>query len=246
MKRRWRRPSWRPGAMPVRSISSSTMSDRAHGSAPASSAISSPEVWRFVLNVSLFSTLLCSRQVAPHMRQRGTGKIVNISSHVAFTAEVGLADYAAAKMGVLGFTRSLARELAPHGVNVNAICPGAVNTRVFDRVSDQAVAELKQAIPMHRFAGRRRSAASSCSSPAATATSSPASRSSSTAVNGCSERGQPRVFRRGRPAAFAFAAWRFAAASGLKAVTLISIRQSNMKSMRKIDRVGQSRLKNSA
>ncbi len=86
------------------------------------------------------------------MRQRGTGKIVNISSHVAFTAEVGLADYAAAKMGVLGFTRSLARELAPHGVNVNAICPGAVNTRVFDRVSDQAVAELKQAIPMHRFA----------------------------------------------------------------------------------------------
>ena len=113
---------------------------------------SSPEVWRFVLNVSLFSTLLCSRQVAPDMRQRGTGKIVNISSHVAFTAEVGLADYAAAKMGVLGFTRSLARELAPHGVNVNAICPGAVNTRVFDRVSDQAVAELKQAIPMHRFA----------------------------------------------------------------------------------------------
>ncbi len=113
---------------------------------------SSPEVWRFVLNVSLFATLLCSRQVVPEMRQRGAGKIVNISSHVAFTGEVGLADYAAAKMGVLGFTRSLARELAPHGVNVNAICPGAVNTRVFDRVSDQAVAELKQAIPTHRFA----------------------------------------------------------------------------------------------
>src|SRR5262245_29324514 len=67
------------------------------------------EVWRFVLEVSLFSTMLCSRQVAPQMLRRRSGKIVNISSHVAFTGDVGAADYAAAKMGVLGFTRSLAR-----------------------------------------------------------------------------------------------------------------------------------------
>jgi NAD(P)-dependent dehydrogenase (short-subunit alcohol dehydrogenase family) len=111
-----------------------------------------PEVWRFVLDVSLFSTMLCSRQVAPEMRQRGSGKIVNISSHVAFTGEVGLADYAAAKMGVLGFTRSLAREMAPHGVNVNAVCPGAVETRVFDNVPKESAEELKRAIPMGRFA----------------------------------------------------------------------------------------------
>jgi acetoacetyl-CoA reductase/3-oxoacyl-[acyl-carrier protein] reductase len=113
---------------------------------------SSSEVWRFVLDVSLFSTMLCARQVAPEMRQRGTGKIVNISSHVAFTGDVGAADYAAAKMGVLGFTRSLARELAPHGVNVNAVCPGVVKTRVLDRLSADAVEALRQAVPLRRFA----------------------------------------------------------------------------------------------
>jgi acetoacetyl-CoA reductase/3-oxoacyl-[acyl-carrier protein] reductase len=113
---------------------------------------SNSEVWRFVLDVSLFSTLLCSRQVAPEMRRRGSGKIVNISSHVAFTGDVGAADYAAAKAGMLGFTRSLARELAPHGVNVNAICPGVVETRILDLLSKEAIEELRQAVPMRRFA----------------------------------------------------------------------------------------------
>jgi len=95
--------------------------------------------------------MLCARQVAPEMRERGAGKIVNISSHVAFTGDVGAADYAAAKMGVLGFTRSLARELAPHSVNVNAVCPGVVRTRVLDRLSAEAVETLRQAVPMRRF-----------------------------------------------------------------------------------------------
>ena len=80
------------------------------------------------------------------------GQIINISSHVAFTGNVGAADYAAAKMGVLGFTRSLARELAPHGVNVNAVCPGVVRTRVLDRLSKESVEELRDAVPMRRIA----------------------------------------------------------------------------------------------
>lgn len=112
---------------------------------------STAEIWRFVLDVSLLSTMLCTRQVAPEMRKRRSGKIVNISSHVAFTGNVGAADYAAAKMGVLGFTRSVARELAPFGVNANAICPGVVATRVLDPLSEEELGKLRAAVPLGRF-----------------------------------------------------------------------------------------------
>src|SRR5205807_8019243 len=77
-------------------------------------------VWRFVLEVSLFTARLMSRLVVPAMRERG-GRIINMSSDAAFVGDAGLTDYAAAKMGIVGFTRSLARELAPYGVTVNAV-----------------------------------------------------------------------------------------------------------------------------
>ncbi len=83
----------------------------------------------FVVELNLLATIRCSRQVVPSMRSRKWGKIVNVSSDAAFNGDANVADYAAAKAGVLGFTRSLARELAPHKVNVNAVCPGATNTR---------------------------------------------------------------------------------------------------------------------
>lgn len=113
---------------------------------------SSSEVWRFVLNVSLMATMIASRQVVPAMRDAGRGKIVNVASNAGLAGEVGLSEYAAAKMGVIGFTRSLARELAPFTVNVNAICPGVTRTRVLERISDEILDRIRQSIPLGFFA----------------------------------------------------------------------------------------------
>lgn len=107
---------------------------------------SAEEVWRFVLEVSLLTAMRMSRLVAPSMRQRG-GRIVNMSSDAAFVGDTGLADYAAAKMGVVGFTRALARELAPHGVTVNAVAPGAIRTRAHDRLTPSVIERIKATTP---------------------------------------------------------------------------------------------------
>jgi acetoacetyl-CoA reductase/3-oxoacyl-[acyl-carrier protein] reductase len=109
--------------------------------------VSEEATWRFVLEVSLLTTMRFSRLVAPGMRERRSGRIVNMSSDAAFAGDAGIADYAAAKMGVIGFTRSLARELAPFGVTVNAVCPGAIKTRAHDRLSPEIVERIREATP---------------------------------------------------------------------------------------------------
>ena len=113
---------------------------------------SDPQVWRFVIDVSLMSTLIASRQVVPSMREAGRGKIVNVASNAGMAGEVGISEYAAAKMGVIGFTRSLARELAPFKVNVNAVCPGVTKTRVIDRISEEFLEKIRASIPLGYFA----------------------------------------------------------------------------------------------
>lgn len=103
--------------------------------------------WRFVLEVSLMTTMRASRRVSAGMRDRGRGRIVNMSSDSAFVGDVGLADYAAAKLGVVGFTRSLARELAPHGVTVNVVVPGAIKTRAHDHLRPEILEGVKKSTP---------------------------------------------------------------------------------------------------
>ena len=109
---------------------------------------SSPATWDFVLNVSLRAAMLWSRQVVGAMRARCSGKIVNMSSESAFFGDTGLVDYAAAKMGVVGFTRALARELAPFQVNVNVVAPGAIATRAHDRLPAAVITRIKESTPI--------------------------------------------------------------------------------------------------
>ena len=109
---------------------------------------SEAETWRFVLEVSLLTAMRASRLVVQEMRQRGSGKIINMSSESAFYGDIGLVDYAAAKMGVIGFTRALARELAPFRINVNAVAPGAIATRAHQRLPTEVIDRIKASVPI--------------------------------------------------------------------------------------------------
>ena len=91
--------------------------------------------WDRILNINLGGVFNCSRAVIPTMKSRGGGKIVNIASFAAKTMSYhGGADYTASKAAVLGFTRHLAFELGPHGINVNAICPGVTMTPLLSKL----------------------------------------------------------------------------------------------------------------
>lgn len=107
-----------------------------------------PEVLDFVLDISLRAAVHCSRQVLPLMKARGRGRIVSISSDSAMNGDLGCVDYAAAKAGILGMTRGLAREMAVFGGTANAVCPGATWTRAMERIPPDALQRARDAIPM--------------------------------------------------------------------------------------------------
>jgi NAD(P)-dependent dehydrogenase (short-subunit alcohol dehydrogenase family) len=87
---------------------------------------SGADVWQSVVARNLLGTFACTRALINHMIGRRRGKVINIASTAGMHAEAGQCDYGAAKAGVIQFTRSLAREVGPYGVNVNAISPGMI------------------------------------------------------------------------------------------------------------------------
>lgn len=110
-----------------------------------------PEVFDRIVAVDLRGVFLCSRWAAPHMVERGAGRIINVSSQLAIKGGRNLAHYTAAKAGVIGLTKSMALELAPHNVLVNAIAPGPVHTPIMNTLDAEWVAAKRSELPLGRF-----------------------------------------------------------------------------------------------
>lgn len=106
--------------------------------------------WNAVIASNLTSVFLVSRAVARHMIKRRAGSIVNVSSVVGLTGNGGQTNYAASKAGVVGFSKSLAREVAGRGVRVNVLAPGYIDTAMTEAIPEQAKEALKSRIPLGR------------------------------------------------------------------------------------------------
>lgn len=110
-----------------------------------------PEQWREVIRADLDSVFNMSHQVFPGMRERGFGRIVNISSINGQKGQAGQTNYSAAKAGMIGFTRALAQEGAFKGVTVNAIAPGYIATEMVAAVDDAVLQKIIAQIPVGRL-----------------------------------------------------------------------------------------------
>src|SRR5207247_7490741 len=84
--------------------------------------------WRRVMALNLDGTFLCAHAVYPHMKERGSGRIINVSSATFFIGYPEMTPYIASKGGIIGFTRALASEAGPHGITVNCVTPGLIET----------------------------------------------------------------------------------------------------------------------
>lgn len=109
------------------------------------------EMWDEMLRVDLRSVFLCSRAVLPGMLERRWGRIISIASQLGIKGATGLAHYSAAKAGVIGFTKSLAQEVAERGVLVNAIAPGPIETPILAGLSEDWKAAKRAELPLGRF-----------------------------------------------------------------------------------------------
>ena len=111
----------------------------------------SPEQWGDVINVDLNSCFNVTRQVIDGMRERGWGRVINISSINGQKGQLGQTNYSAAKAGMVGFTKALAQESARKGITVNAICPGYIDTDMVAAVPENVLQSIIAGIPVGRL-----------------------------------------------------------------------------------------------
>jgi 3-oxoacyl-[acyl-carrier protein] reductase len=109
------------------------------------------EDWDSVMDINLKSVFLCSKEAIKDMSQQRYGRIVNISSVAAFMGNPGQANYGASKAGIVGLTKTLAKEYASRGITANAVAPGFIQTAMTDVLPEKMKEEVKKQVPLGRF-----------------------------------------------------------------------------------------------
>lgn len=117
--------------------------------------VMSDDDWDRVMNISLKSAFLCSRAVLRDMIKQRWGRIINVSSLAGVVGNPGQANYSAAKAGLIGFTKSLAKEIASRNITVNAVAPGFIDTEMTQQLDAKYKEELKKRIPGGEFGSPR-------------------------------------------------------------------------------------------
>ena len=116
---------------------------------------SEPRTWEMIMNINMMGQIHTCKEILPVMIENGYGKVVNIASDSGRVGSSGEAVYSAAKGGVIAFTKTMAREMARHKINVNCISPGPSNTPLFQEIgsyNEGIAAALEKAIPFRRLA----------------------------------------------------------------------------------------------
>ena len=114
-------------------------------------AQSNREIWDLNINLNLLGTFNCTHAIVNHMMERKKGKIVNIASVAGMVGQATTADYAAAKGGIIAFTKSMAKELAPYGINVNCVSPAITGTDRVRSMPKEFLQKQIDTIHLHRF-----------------------------------------------------------------------------------------------
>lgn len=109
------------------------------------------EDWNMVLDVNLKGAFLCTKAVAPHMKERKSGVIINTSSVVGLYGNIGQSNYAASKFGIIGLTKTWAKEMGKDGIRVNAVAPGFTMTEMLNSVPEKILSAVVEKTPLKRL-----------------------------------------------------------------------------------------------